>query len=156
MTSHKVELPGQSAAVKPSPPSASPAVQPAEVVLVEDNPADVLLFEEALKESDRQVVVHHVNDAEKALLLLSDRRFQPDLVVLDLNLPRFSGYQVLERYARKDVPVVVFTSSKSEVDTRCALALGAKEVIHKPGELRPYIDTVRKIIDQWTGERKRS
>jgi two-component system response regulator len=156
MTSHTVELPGQSAAVEPSPPIAVLAVEPAAVVLVEDNPADVLLFEEALKDRERQVVIHHVVDAEKALVLLSDRRFQPDLVVLDLNLPRFSGYQVLERYSRKDVPVVVFTSSKSEVDTRCALALGAKEVIHKPGELRPYMDTVREIIDKWIGEAKRS
>src|SRR5690349_9603956 len=90
LTPLRVGLPGQPVAVEPSPPSAPPALEPVEVLLIEDNPADVLLFEDALKDSERQVVVHHVNDAEKALLLLSDRRFEPDLIILDLNLPRFS------------------------------------------------------------------
>jgi len=82
-------------------------------------------------------------------VLLSDRAFESDLVVLDLNLPKLWGYQVLERYTRKNVPVVVFTSSRSEVDARCALSLGAREVVHKPTELQPYRETVRTIIEKW-------
>jgi DNA-binding response OmpR family regulator len=69
--------------------------------------------------------------------------------VLDLNLPKLWGYQVLERYTRKDVPVIVFTSSRSAVDARCALALGARDVIQKPSGLQPYSDAVRTIIEKW-------
>ena len=126
-----------------------PAAKPLKVLLVEDNAADVLLFQGALQEIPMKVDVQVAQDAEKALVLLSDRSFESDLVVLDLNLPKFSGYQVLERYTRKSVPVVVFTSSRSEVDARCALALGAREVIQKPSELRPFRDAVRTIIEKW-------
>jgi two-component system response regulator len=126
-----------------------PAGKPLQVLLVEDNAADILLFQGALQEIPMKVDVQVAQDAEKALVLLSDRSFESDLVVLDLNLPKFSGYQVLERYTRKSVPVVVFTSSRSEVDARCALALGAREVIQKPSELRPYRDAVRTIVEKW-------
>jgi CheY-like chemotaxis protein len=104
-----------------------PAAKPLRVLLVEDNAADVLLFQGALQEIPMKVEVQVAPDAEKALVLLSDRAFESDLVVLDLNLPKLWGYQVLERYTRKDVPVVVFTSSRSEVDARCALSLGAEK-----------------------------
>jgi DNA-binding response OmpR family regulator len=125
------------------------ATKPLKVLLVEDNAADVLLFQGALQEIPMKVDVQIAPDAEKALVLLSDRAFESDLVVLDLNLPKLWGYQVLERYTRKNVPVVVFTSSRSEVDARCALSLGAREVVQKPTELQPYRDTVRTIIEKW-------
>jgi DNA-binding response OmpR family regulator len=133
-------------------PSDPSAVKPLKVLLVEDNAADVLLFHGALQEIPMKVDVHVAHDAEKALVLLSDRSFESDLVVLDLNLPKFSGYQVLERYTRKNVPVVVFTSSRSEVDARCALALGARDVIQKPIELQPYRDAVRTMIEKWASQ----
>jgi len=125
------------------------ATKPLKVLLVEDNAADVLLFQGALQEIPMKVDVQIAPDAEKALVLLSDRAFESDLVILDLNLPKLWGYQVLERYTRKNVPVVVFTSSRSEVDARCALSLGAREVVQKPTELQPYRDTVRTIIEKW-------
>jgi len=125
------------------------AGRPLQVLLVEDNGADVLLFYGALQEIPLRVNVQVAHDAEKALVLLSDDSFETDLVILDLNLPKFSGYQVLERYTRKTVPVVVFTSSRSEVDARCALALGASDVVQKPSELRPYRAAVRTIIEKW-------
>jgi two-component system response regulator len=127
------------------------AGRPLQVLLVEDNTADVLLFYGALQEIPQKVDVQVAHDAEEALVLLSDNSFETDLVVLDLNLPKFSGYQVLERYTRKSVPVVVFTSSRSEVDARCALALGARDVVQKPSELRPYRDAVRTIIEKVGG-----
>jgi two-component system, chemotaxis family, response regulator Rcp1 len=129
--------------------SKPPATRPLKVLLVEDNAADVLLFQGALQEIPMKVDVQIAPDAEKALVLLSDQAFESDLVVLDLNLPKLWGYQVLERYTRKNVPVVVFTSSRSEVDARCALSLGAREVIQKPTELQPYRDTVRTMIEKW-------
>jgi DNA-binding response OmpR family regulator len=132
--------------------SKRPATRPLKVLLVEDNAADVLLFQGALLEIPMKVDVQVAPDAEKALVLLSDQAFEPDLVVLDLNLPKLWGYQVLERYTRKNVPVVVFTSSRSEVDARCALSLGAREVIQKPTELQPYRDTVRSIIEKWAAQ----
>jgi two-component system response regulator len=125
---------------------------PLRLLLVEDNTADVLLFDGALQEIPLKVEVQVAHDAEEALVLLSDNSFETDLVVLDLNLPKFSGYQVLERYTRKSVPVVVFTSSRSEVDARCALALGASDVVQKPSELRPYRDAVRTIIEKWAAQ----
>ena len=132
--------------------SKRPATKPLKVLLVEDNAADVLLFQGALQEIPIKVDVQVAPDAEKALVLLSDQAFESDLVILDLNLPKLWGYQVLERYTRKNVPVVVFTSSRSEVDARCALSLGAREVIQKPTELQPYRDTVRTIIEKWAAQ----
>ena len=145
MGKHSTEKASPEAAVS----SKRPATKPLKVLLVEDNAADVLLFQGALQEIPIKVDVQIAPDAEKALMLLSDRAFESDLVVLDLNLPKLWGYQVLERYTHKDVPVVVFTSSRSEVDARCALSLGAREVVQKPTELEPYRETVRTIIEKW-------
>jgi CheY-like chemotaxis protein len=125
-------------------------IRPLKLLLIEDNAADVLLFHGALQELPLKIDMQVAQDAEKALVVLSSHSFEFDLVILDLNLPKFSGYQVLERYTHKKVPVVVFTSSRSEVDARCALALGARDVVQKPSEFRPYKDAVHKMIEKWT------
>ena len=81
--------------------------------------------------------------------MLSDPNLQLNLIILDLNLPRITGLGVLERYQVKDIPVVVFSASWRQTDEHLALALGAREYIHKPTDLQNFTDTVSGMILKW-------
>src|SRR5580704_9224136 len=100
------------------------ARQPARVLLVEDNEADVRLMEEALHECyPRPVDLIAIEDGDEALALL-DKGAQFDLIVLDLNLPGLDGYGFLQQRPAGDVPIVVFSSSWNEDESRMAVSLG--------------------------------
>src|SRR5689334_3173962 len=79
-------------------------VKPLEVLFVEDNSGDTLMVYEALEKSPTPVKFHLARDGEQALLMLRDRTFDPDLVVLDLGLPKLSGFDVLENCQLAGVP----------------------------------------------------
>lgn len=107
-----------------------------DVLLVEDNDADVLLFERAVARASRPFVVRTATDGEQALEILSGSRARPALILLDLKLPRKSGIEILEwlgaRPDLKDVPIVVLTSSSEAEDIRAAYRLGARAYVVKP------------------------
>ena len=86
-------------------------MKPIEVLLVEDNPGDTLLTFQAFDQSPTLVKFHLARDGEQALLLLRGKTFEPDLIILDVNLPKLTGFDVLEKYHPNNVPVVVFSSS---------------------------------------------
>lgn len=86
--------------------------------------------------------------------MLSDPNLEPDLIILDLNLPRITGLGVLERYQVKDIPVVVFSASWRQTDEHLALALGAREYIRKPTDLQIFTDTVSGMVLKWVGRRE--
>src|SRR5260370_17275411 len=99
-------------------PRASPRrtrMNPSEVLLVEDNAGDALLIGQALAEYPTPVHLHIARDGEQALQMLEGPDFKPDLIILDLNIPKMSGYAVLGLYRPKKTPVVVFTASENEV-----------------------------------------
>jgi DNA-binding response OmpR family regulator len=87
-------------------------------------------------------------DGEQAIRMLAARRFEPDLVILDLNIPKVSGLLVLEQ-CEADLPVVIFTSSSNPQDRRCALELGAKEFVQKPMGLQAYTQVVSQMVRNW-------
>lgn len=89
-------------------------------------------------------------DGEQALDILSDHEFEPDLIILDLNLPKVSGIAFLEQSQRKDLPVVVFSSSQNPYEISHARKLGAREFVGKPLDLEEFTDAVRGIMDRWT------
>lgn len=124
--------------------------KPVEVLLVEDNEGDVFLVRQALDSHPVPINLHVVNDGKQAVQLLAARRFHPDLVILDLNVPKISGLSVLE-CSESDVPIVVFTSSNSPQDRQCAFELGAKEFVQKPIDPDAYSAAVLKIVRTWTG-----
>jgi two-component system response regulator len=118
---------------------------PINLLLIEDNPGDVLLIRESLRCCDVPVHVTISQDGQAAIELLQE--FNPDLILLDLRMPRLDGFQVLEAIGRVSIPIVVFTWGTEGTDK--ALALGAKEVVKKPSDFAPFQKTVCDIVTRW-------
>ncbi len=132
--------------------------RPVEILLVEDNPGDVRLTKEALKESKVLNKLSVVEDGLEALAFLRGKGKyanapRPDLILLDLNLPKKDGREVLadikadESYKR--IPVVVLTTSKAEEDIIKTYNLHANCYITKPVGLQQFIKIVKSIEDFW-------
>jgi CheY-like chemotaxis protein len=119
------------------------------ILLVEDNPADVALTRNALRGFCSGVELYTAHDGEFALQMLSQPDFKPDLIILDLNLPRVDGHTVLQRFHRTDIPVVVFSSSGDQGEIQRALSLGARDCVRKPIGLQPFTDAVCGIVSRW-------
>lgn len=128
--------------------------QPIEVLLVEDDPGDVLLIKEAFEFNKVSNNLHCVSDGEQALAFLRREgehadAARPDLVLLDLNLPRKDGREVLaEVKADEDlrtIPVVVLTTSEAEEDVLRSYQLHANAYVTKPVDFERFIEVVRQI-----------
>jgi two-component system response regulator VanR len=118
------------------------------VLLVEDNPSDVLMVREATRTSPIPAEVMIAHDGQQALKLLGGQSF--DLVILDLNIPIVNGFKVLERYQIHGGPTfVVFSGSDDPRDKKKALALGAKGYVVKPFGLDEFMNAVRAILQRW-------
>ena len=126
-----------------------------DVLLVEDNAGDALLIGQALKEHQIPVHLHIARDGEQAMQILTEAHFKPDLIILDLNIPKISGFAVLASAPVKKAPVVVFTASENETDVDRALTLGASGCIHKPMDLDAYKNTVCSMVQRWVKGRER-
>jgi two-component system, chemotaxis family, response regulator Rcp1 len=126
-------------------------MNPSEVLLVEDNAGDALLIGQALAECPRPVHLRIARDGEQALQILEEPGFKPDLIILDLNIPRISGYAVLASCPLRKTPVVVFSASQNEADVGRALSLGAKDFVHKPLDLDDYKTAVTGMVHKWAG-----
>jgi CheY-like chemotaxis protein len=124
-------------------------MRPIEVMLVEDDTGEALLIDEILADSPEPVNLHVARDGIEALFMLAKGAFQPDLVIVDLNLPYISGHGVIERYHPSDVPVVAFSSSANVGDKKRALDSGAREYVQKPMELQAYMGAVRGMVEKW-------
>jgi CheY-like chemotaxis protein len=126
------------------------------VLLIEDNSGDVLMVREAIRTSAVPADVMIAYDGEQALEFLTEFKFKPDVIFLDLNIPKFDGFQVLERScATYSSPVIVLTSSSNPADNRRAFALGAREYIVKPTELDRYLKVVSDALTRWTADATR-
>jgi CheY-like chemotaxis protein len=129
-------------------------MEPAHILLVEDNAGDTLLIQQVLASRPFAFKLHVARDGEQALAMLDDPNLKPDLIILDLNLPRITGLGVLERYHPKDIPVVVFSVSSMQTDREFALALGASDYVQKPIDLPAFTDAVCGIITKWTARKE--
>ena len=132
----------------------------AEILLVDDNPADLDLFRDAIGASGQGFKVNTVPDGEEAIAFLyRSGKFRavprPDLVVLDLNLPRKNGRAVLANVKSdptlRMIPIVVFTTSGASNDISDCYALGANCYVSKPGSLSEFRKTVHSIEHFWFG-----
>jgi CheY-like chemotaxis protein len=136
------------------------------ILLVEDNPADVLITQRALRESALAVELLVVRDGQEAIDYLlrqgphapssadtPDPWRCPDLILLDINLPRMTGREVLERIrattALKAVPVVVLTTSHRQEDVREMYAAGANTYIEKPQDFARFVEVLQTIQRYW-------
>jgi CheY-like chemotaxis protein len=123
---------------------------PTEVLFVEDSPGDALLTGHILAEAMLPVKLTIARDGALALTMLANQSFELVLVILDLNLPNLSGFDVLEQNPRKEIPVVVFSASMNQADMDRAFELGAAAYTPKPMDLEAYRDAVLAMIDLWT------
>ena len=116
-----------------------------EILLAEDNPADVYLIREALNEFGVACTIRTAADGRDVLAMLAsaEMSWHPDLIILDLNLPRHDGLEILrklrEMEATAKVPVVILTSSDSPRDRATAAELGATQYIRKPSDLEQFL-----------------
>ena len=133
-------------------------MKPIEILLVEDNPGDVDLAREALEAGKVCNSLHVVSDGEAALAFLRQQgKFagapRPGLVLLDLNLPKLSGREVLaaikEDADLRRIPVVILTTSKAEEDILRSYNLHANCYITKPIDLNQFFKVVQGIADFW-------
>ena len=132
--------------------------KPVKILLVEDNPGDLGLMEEAFAQSDVRVHLTSAQDGEVAMeILLQQGRYAdaplPDLILLDLNLPKKDGREVLAEIKAHEslrrIPVVVLTSSAAESDILAAYDLNANCYITKPMRLQELLDVVKYIEVFW-------
>ena len=136
----------------------SERVEPIEILLVEDNPGDARHARESLKDSKIRNSLSHVKDGVEALAFLRRQGDyaaapRPDLILLDLNLPRKDGREVLAEIKNdpdlKRIPVVILTISKDEEDVLRTYNLHANCYITKPVDFRQFLEVVKAVDNFW-------
>src|SRR4029077_15875901 len=129
-----------------------------EVLLVEDSPGDVRLTREAFREANRSIHLHVASDGVEAMAFLRqegvhDHAPRPDLILLDLNLPKMDGREVLAHIKDDDslklIPTVILTTSDAEVDIVKSYQLRANCYLSKPVQLEAFENLVKSVNDFW-------
>ncbi len=132
---------------------------PVEVLLVEDSPGDVRLTRDAFRETNESIRLHVAVDGVEAMDFLKKRGAfvdspRPDFILLDLNIPKMDGREVLAQIKRdndlKTIPTIILTTSDSEADIRRSYELQANCYLNKPVELEDFESVVKSINDFWT------
>jgi chemotaxis family two-component system response regulator Rcp1 len=131
---------------------------PIHVLLVEDSPGDVRLTQEAFRDADPAVHLHIATDGVEAMAFLRRKGSQtaaprPDLILLDLNLPRMDGREVLAHIKEdedlKTIPTIILTTSEAEADIVKSYQLQANCYLNKPVQLDAFESLVKSINDFW-------
>ncbi|ELY62088.1 response regulator [Natronolimnohabitans innermongolicus] len=132
--------------------------EPIDILLVEDNPGDVRLTEEAFKQLPTETTIHVATDGDEALDQLSSKRDErasslPDLILLDLNLPRMGGLEFLDAIqddtTLRRIPVLVLTSSNAVEDVLESYTLAANAYLTKPTDPIEYTEMVESVAEFW-------
>ncbi len=132
----------------------------ADILLVEDDPDDIFFMVRAFRSVSDTCTLHHACDGEEAFAFLSrkpghDKAPRPDLVLLDLNMPRMSGFDLLaavrNNAAMVGIPFVVLSTSEAEVSARQVLELGAAEFHTKPESPNELVQIVGGLLSRWCG-----
>lgn len=132
---------------------------PVRILVVDDDPGDVLMIEEALEDSDVEKVIDVVSDGQEAMEFLRQEgrhteAKRPDVILLDLNMPRMDGRQVLGEVKSDEdlrtIPIVVLTTSNADTDIVGSYTLQANAYVTKPIDLDDFNDVVRRI-DEFFG-----
>lgn len=134
------------------------AVGPTQVLLVEDSPGDVRLTQEAFRDASKSVHLHVATDGVEAMSFLRQEGVhadapRPDLILLDLNLPRMDGREVLAKIKQDDnlktIPTAILTTSEAEEDIKKSYQLQANCYLNKPVHFTEFEGLVRSINDFW-------
>jgi chemotaxis family two-component system response regulator Rcp1 len=136
---------------------------PTNVLLVEDSPGDVRLTQEAFRDANPAIHLHVANDGVEAMAFLRREGLhvdapRPDLILLDLNLPKMDGREVLarikEEHSLRMIPTVILTTSESEADIVKSYQLSANCYLTKPVQLDAFENLVKSINDFWLTKAK--
>ena len=130
------------------------------ILIVEDNPADVLFVREALKHHGISFKLEHYLSGEDALKAFAEMHAAPDLILLDINLPRLSGFELLKRARNHgllaDVPAAIITSSVAAVDRTTGERLGIDAYIVKPADYEEFMTevggTIARLLQRGTAD----
>jgi CheY-like chemotaxis protein len=128
--------------------------KPVHILLVEDNPDDILITQRALKTSRVANELHIARDGQEAIdQLFGEPRLRPDLILLDVNLPRANGMEVLAKI-RSDadlavIPVIMLTASDREEDIVNSYELGSNTYIQKPVEFEKFLHALAVLGEYW-------
>lgn len=132
--------------------------RPAEILLVEDNDNDVVLTQEGFRQAKLMVNLHHVQDGEECMAFLRKQSVYadaptPDLILLDLNMPRMDGREVLAEIGNDDalchLPVVILTTSSAEKEILNMYRLRCSSYIVKPVDFEQFLRVIGLISDYW-------
>ncbi len=127
--------------------------QPSSILIIDDNPTDALLIKEAFAISEINSEIHIVDDSCRALQFIKEQTSLPSIILLDLNMPKKSGLEVLielRSYPKSSfIPVIIFTSSDAPEDVKAAYEHGSNAYVRKPGDFESYIRIARSIRDFW-------
>ena len=123
------------------------------ILLVDDSDDDIFLVREAFKDSGVAHRLDAISDGEEAMSFLREDGNRPDVVLLDINMPRFSGFDVLEWVQSdpqlRDIPVVMLTTSDQPEDIRRATEAGARDYFRKPVEFSGLRELACSVLDRW-------
>lgn len=128
------------------------------ILLVEDNAGDIMLITDALEEAEILITIDVVNNGEKAINYLKKEggfgsRNTPDLIILDINLPRLNGHEVLHFIKNnadtRHIPVVILTTSSSDKDIRASYDEYANCFITKPTDVDNFTNVIHRIENFW-------
>jgi two-component system response regulator len=132
--------------------------RPAEILLVEDNENDVILTRRAFKDAELAIKLHHVQDGEQCMAFLRKQGQYaaaptPDIILLDLNMPRMDGREVLAEISGDEnlrhLPVVILTTSSAEQEILKMYKLRCSSYIIKPVDLEQFVRVIRLFSDYW-------
>ncbi len=132
--------------------------RPVQILLVEDNPADARLTQEAIRDTEYKYQLHLAEDGEEAMEFLhQEGEFadvpRPDLILLDLNLPGMDGREVLAEIKSDDdlgsIPVVVLTTSTAQQDLLYSYGLRANSYVNKPIDRDRFNDMIKSVMEYW-------
>ncbi len=130
------------------------------ILIVDDNPGDIELTTIALEATGREVKAHSAKDGTSALAMLRNGHELPDLILLDMKMPRISGAEVLRAIRADDrlsyLPVVVVTSSSLASDRTDAIAAGASDYLRKPLTLAQFSKDLESILHRWLPLRRKT
>lgn len=136
----------------------TPDTKPFDILLLEDEPADAHLVRVSLRDARVHCNLHHVVDGREGLDFLQHRAPhetapRPDLILLDLNMPRMNGREFLQAIKAdptlSDIPVVVLTTSEVERDVEASYKSGAAGYITKPVDMEQFIAAITQLSDYW-------
>lgn len=128
--------------------------RPLNILLVEDDAIEIMKFNRVLKNLETKHTITEAHNGEDAINILKDRTVNPDIIILDLNMPKVSGKEFLKIIKkdeiRKYIPTIVLTTSNNYIDIKECYQMGIAGYVVKPLKYDDYIDSTKKLLEYWS------